>query len=68
MIKSKIPIKKMRLRGRRLKKFCEENKDTKARSFRKFIAKLETGNDGKGYSINNIMMSYYSQKIIGLHK
>ena len=67
MIKSKIPIKKMRQRGQRLQKLCEEPIDAKLKTFREYIMKLENGNEGMGYSRMNIMTSYYSQKITGLY-
>jgi len=67
MIKSKIPIKKMRERDRRLRKSYENNMNKKIRLFRQFIMKLEKGNEGKGYSSKNIMTSYYSQKITGIN-
>ena len=38
----------------------------KVRSIRNYITKIEHGNEGRGYSIKNIIESYYERKITGL--
>ena len=38
----------------------------KVKAYRAYIKKIEHGNAGRGYSLKNIIESYYERKITGL--
>ncbi|NHI94839.1 MAG: hypothetical protein EAX96_20285 [Candidatus Lokiarchaeota archaeon] len=64
-------IKKTRKEPSKLSLYCMDKiqsiSGNKAKTIRNFISKIEHGNDGRGYSIKNIVESYYERKITGLN-
>jgi len=70
MNKQRIISKMKDVRKSKSKMICFEEILTKpkdkVRSIRNYIRKIEHGNEGRGYSIKNIIESYYERKVTGL--
>ena len=70
MNKQRVISKMVRMRKKPSKMPCMEKiipkpKD-RAKAMRNYIKKIDHGNDGRGYSIKNVIESYYQRKVTGL--